>query len=198
MDRLDCLKELIRYGTTLRVELPEFVLNEENKRFEKTKKALYRLETDDDLEIIQLPIGGTIQVEVGLDDNVSLTDISRPISEDFVEYKKLITDLNKSNRRINTIADKYILESDKILAEARKLKDEQGQDIIKEKYGGNNVKTRKKYVEEELFGLTEERKELEVRVSEITRSIYYLRELIKTKRVLMEVEDSHCLCDTGE
>ena len=115
----------------------------------------------------------------------------RNIKIDLVEWDKLLNWLSKSNRRIYEIKEEYKLESDKILAEARRIKEdpEDGRDIIKEKYGGNNDKTRKKYVEEQLVDLINEKRELEFHVVEDGRRIAFLKELIRTKRMLKMVKE---------
>ena len=111
------------------------------------------------------------------------SDINRDIEHDLAEWNELLTWLSKSNRRIYEIKEEYKAESDKILAEARKLKEaEDGRDIIKEKYGGNNDKTRKQYVEEQLTSLIDEKRDLEFHVAEDNKRISFLKELIRTKR----------------
>jgi len=110
----------------------------------------------------------------------------RNIKMDLVEWNKLLTWLSESNRRIYEIKEEYKVESDKILAEARRIKEDpdDGRDIIKEKYGGNNDKTRKQYVDEQLVDLINEKRDLEFHVAEDGRRIAFLKELIRTKRML--------------
>jgi len=115
----------------------------------------------------------------------------RNIKMDLVEWNGLLTWLSKSNRRIYEIKEEYKVESDKILAEARRIKEDpdDGRDIIKEKYGGNNDKTRKQYVDEQLVDLINEKRDLEFHVAEDSRRISFLKELIRTKRMLNMVKE---------
>ena len=115
----------------------------------------------------------------------------RNIKMDLVEWNGLLTWLSKSNRRIYEIKEEYKVESDKILAEARRIKEDpdDGRDIIKEKYGGNNDKTRKQYVDEQLVDLINEKQDLEFHVAEDVRRIAFLKELIRTKRMLNMVKE---------
>ena len=115
----------------------------------------------------------------------------RNIKMDLVEWNGLLTWLSRSNRRIYEIKEEYKVESDKILAEARRIKEDpdDGRDIIKEKYGGNNDKTRKQYVDEQLVDLINEKQDLEFHVAEDGRRIAFLKELIRTKRMLNMVKE---------
>lgn len=115
----------------------------------------------------------------------------RSIKMDLVEWNGLLTWLSESNRRIYEIKEEYKVESDKILAEARRIKEDpdDGRDIIKEKYGGNNDKTRKQYVDEQLVDLINEKRDLEFHVAEDGRRISFLKELIRTKRMLNMVKE---------
>ena len=110
------------------------------------------------------------------------------ITQDLIEWNRILKRLNKSTRRLATIKEEYKNKSDEILAKARKIKEDKNIDIIKDKYGGNNDKTRKKYVEEELSDLINERQELDFQVAEDNRRIVYLKELIRTKRMILQVQ----------
>ena len=110
------------------------------------------------------------------------------ITQDLIEWNRILNRLNKSTRRLATIKEEYKNKSDEILAKARKIKEDENIDIIKDKYGGNNDKTRKKYVEEELSDLINERQELDFQVAEDNRRIVYLKELIRTKRMILQVQ----------
>lgn len=110
------------------------------------------------------------------------------ITQDLIEWNRILNRLNKSTRRLATIKEEYKNKSDEILTEARKIKENENIDIIKDKYGGNNDKTRKKYVEEELSDLINERRELDFQVAEDNRRIVYLKELIRTKRMILQIQ----------
>ena len=110
------------------------------------------------------------------------------ITKDLIEWNRILNRLNKSTRRLATIKEEYKNKSDEILAKARKIKEDENIDIIKDKYGGNNDKTRKKYVEEELSDLINERQELDFQVAEDNRRIVYLKELIRTKRMILQAQ----------
>ena len=110
------------------------------------------------------------------------------ITQDLIEWNRILNRLNKSTRRLATIKEEYKNKSDEILAKARKIKEDENIDIIKDKYGGNNDKTRKKYVEEELSELINERQELDFQVAEDNRRIVYLKELIRTKRMILQIQ----------
>lgn len=113
-------------------------------------------------------------------------DITVDLTEDFKEWNKIITRLNKNGRRLIEIKETYETESEKILNNARQIKEETEKDIIKEKYGGNNDKIRKKYVEEQLSDLLDEKKELELRNADDNRKISYLTRLIDMKIELIK------------
>lgn len=112
------------------------------------------------------------------------------LHEDFQNWYELIERINKNSRRLVEIDEEYQEKSDEILAEARKLKEsEEGIDVIKEKFGGNNDKTRKAYVKEQLSDLLEEKKELTFLKDEDNRKISYLKRLIDMKIELMKINN---------
>lgn len=108
-------------------------------------------------------------------------DITVDLSEDFKEWDKIITRLNKNGRRLVEIKEIYQLESVRILEEAREIKVD-----FKALYGGNNEKTRKQYVDEQLSDLLDEKKELELRNADDNRKISYLTRLIDMKIELIK------------
>ena len=59
---------------------------------------------------------------------------------------------------------------------------------FKKLYGANNQKIRDKHVQEELKDWHDTIKELEWGIDWLTRRISYMRELIRTKRTLLEVK----------
>lgn len=110
------------------------------------------------------------------------------IYHDFIQWDKLINRINKISRRLIEIEEEYETKSEQLLSEARTIKDNDGKDIIKEKYGGNNDKTRKKYVEETLKELTDEKQELKLQKDEDNRRISFLKRLITMKIELLRYD----------
>lgn len=108
-------------------------------------------------------------------------DITVDLTEDFKEWNKIITRLNKNGRRLIEIKETYQLESVRILEEAREIKVD-----FKALYGGNNEKTRKQYVDEQLSDLLDEKKELELSNADDNRKISYLTRLIDMKIELIK------------
>lgn len=111
------------------------------------------------------------------------------IYSDFKEWNKINKRLSKNSRRLIEIEEEYETQSERILTAARVTKDEQGIDVIKEKFGGNNDKTRKKYVEEHLSKLLEEKQELKLQKEEDNRRISYLKRVIDMKIELMKYSE---------
>lgn len=102
------------------------------------------------------------------------------LNNDFQEWDKRIEWLDKTNRRLLEIEKVYEMESDRILEEVRT------NDIdIKAIYGYNNDKTRKKYVDEQLTELLEEKEELEFLKADDNRRISYLKKIISMKIEMM-------------
>lgn len=136
-------------------------------------------------EIIETLEGGSIMPQT----TKERYDVYRNIEEDLVEWNELLTWLSKSNRRLAEIKNEYEIRSEKLLANARKVKEDKDIDIIKNLYGGNNDKTRKQYVKDTLKGLTDEENELKRYTAEDGRRISFLKELIRYKRLALEVEN---------
>lgn len=111
------------------------------------------------------------------------------LHEDFQNWYELIERINKNSRRLVEIDEEYKEKSEKILAEARKIKEETDVDVIKDKFGGNNDKTRKAYVKEELSDLIEEKRNLTINKEEDNRKIPYLKRLIDMKIELMKINN---------
>jgi len=111
-------------------------------------------------------------------------DITVDLSEDFKEWDNVIKRLNKNGRRLVEIKETYQLESVRILEEAREIKVD-----FKALYGGNNEKTRKQYVDEQLSDLLDEKKELELRNADDNRKISYLTRLIDMKIELIKFNE---------
>ena len=110
------------------------------------------------------------------------------LHEDFKKYDEIIKRINKNSRRLIEIDEEYKEKSEKILAEARKIKEETDVDVIKDKFGGNNDKTRKAYVKEELSDLIEEKRNLTINKEEDNRRIPYLKRLIDMKIEMIKYE----------
>lgn len=110
------------------------------------------------------------------------------IYPDFIQWNKLINRLNKNGRRLIEIEEEYETKSDEILAKARKIKEDEDIDIIKDKYGGNNDKIRKKYIEEQLSDLTDEKQELKLQKEEDNRRISFIKRLIDMKIELIKYD----------
>lgn len=108
---------------------------------------------------------------------------SKPLDlhTDFTRYEELITKINANARLLVKTETKYEKESDELLSNASKHKTETGEDIIKQKYGGNNDKTRKKYVEETLSDLADEIQEIKFKKDEYNRELRFIERLIDMK-----------------
>ena len=116
------------------------------------------------------------------------TDNTINMYYDFIQWDTLINRINKISRRLIEIEEIYETESEKILNTARQIKEKTGEDIIKEKYGGNNDKTRKKYIEEQLSELIDEKQELKLQKEEDNRRISFLKRLITMKIELLRYD----------
>ena len=101
------------------------------------------------------------------------------INDDLYEYSSLIEELSTKEIKLFKLKEEYQTESDKIIAETD----------FKELYGKNNAEVRKNHVKEELKGWYLEIKDLEFSIDYISRRIGYLKELIRTKRLLLGVKE---------
>ena len=100
------------------------------------------------------------------------------VTGDLMEWKNLIEELSRKEVLLYKKKEAYQVMSDKIISETN----------FKEIYGKNNAEVRKTHVKSKLAGEFDEIKELEFSVNHMGRRISYLKELIRTKRVLMEVK----------
>ena len=105
-----------------------------------------------------------------------------------VEIKGLIDNLNEWETLIEELSSK-----EKALLEWKELYQSHSEQIIAETdfkalYGKNNADVRKQHVRKELSSWYDTISDLELSISWINRRISFLRELIRTKRVLMEVK----------
>ena len=103
----------------------------------------------------------------------------RPIEDDLEEWSKLVTELSKKEIALYKWKECYNVKSEEII---------QNTDF-KELYGKNNEKVRKEHVKQELSEWYETINDLEFSIDYISRRIIYLKELIRTKRTIMEVKE---------
>lgn len=108
------------------------------------------------------------------------------LHKDFTEYEELITNMNEDARELIKKETEYAEKSDALLKIAAHIKEENGDDIIKQKYGGNNDKTRKKYVEDELKEFADDIQELKFKKGEYNRRLGFLKRLIDMKISLIK------------
>lgn len=112
-----------------------------------------------------------------------------PVGELLEAWSYLITELSAKEIQLYKKKAAYEASSEKLLEDAAKEKHEKDNDIIKAKYGGNNDKTRKKYVKEMLAKENNEIKNLEFSIDYLKRRISFLKQLIHTKTVMMEIKE---------
>ena len=110
------------------------------------------------------------------------------VLDNCIEWSNLITELSKKEIELYRKKESYNLKSEKILEDARKLKEETNEDIIKKTYGGNNDKTRAKFVKDSLVKEAREIKNLEFKINYISKRISFLKELVSVKTALIEVK----------
>ena len=102
----------------------------------------------------------------------------RSITEDLYEWSCLVTELSSKEKALLEWKELYQSHSEMIIAETD----------FKALYGKNNDKVRKEHVKKELSTWYDTITDLELSISWINRRISFLRELIRVKRVLMEVK----------
>ena len=117
------------------------------------------------------------------------TTIQGTVVENLTEWSGLVTELSTKEIELYNKKQSYESLSEKVLEDAAKIKAETEEDIIKDKYGGNNDKTRKKYVKEMLSEEKAEIKTLEFSIDYIRRRISFLKQLVHTKTVLVGVKE---------
>lgn len=115
-----------------------------------------------------------------------VTDEELDLYNDFTEYEELIDNINQTARELVQKETEYAEKGDAILKLAAYIKEENGDDIIKQKYGGNNDKTRKKYVEDELKLFAEDIQELKFKKEEYNRRLGFLKRLIDMKTAMIK------------
>ena len=95
------------------------------------------------------------------------------------EWSKLVTELSEKEIALYKWKECYQIKSDEIIANVD----------FKKIYGANNQKIRDNHVKKELQTWNDTIKDLEFSINYIGRRIVYLKELIRTKRVLMEIKE---------
>ena len=95
----------------------------------------------------------------------------------FKEWEQLVNELSQKEQAVIEWEETYEIKSDSLLAEARRIKDETGKDIIKETYGGNNDRTRELYVKEQLLDWNKNIQDLELSIDWIKRRISFIKAL---------------------
>ena len=94
------------------------------------------------------------------------------------EWADKIDELSGKEKELIQLKEDYETESDKLLDEAAKIKNETGEDIIKNMYGRNNDKTRRKYIKEQLANKNKEIIDCELRIDYLKRRISFLKGLV--------------------
>ena len=179
----------------------------EEKEYRKKPICVKAYQTDKELEIETLE--GTMKANVGdfiitgvagekypckpdvfyATYDVEDTSINDPVIDNLTEWSRLVTELSGKELELYKKKEAYVLASEKLLVDAALEKLENDNDIIKSKYGGNNDKTRKKYVKDTLAEEFKEIKELEFSIDYLKRRISYLKQLVYTKTVLLEIKE---------
>lgn len=118
----------------------------------------------------------------------TVPELGSPAMDNLSEWSSLITELSNKEIRLYELKDEYRIKSEELLQDAKKLKEETKQDIIKDRYGGNNDKTRKQYVKDSLIDESKVIDDLEFSIEYIKRRISFLKQLIHTKTVMLEVK----------
>lgn len=100
------------------------------------------------------------------------------IIENLNEYENLIKELSEKEIALYQWKEVYDINARKIEVTTN----------FKEIYGKNNAEVRKQHIKEELRDWHDNIKELEFSIDYVARRISFLKELIRTKRTLMEVK----------
>lgn len=110
-----------------------------------------------------------------------LSTVYKTNEEIAVEYENAIFELSSKEVKYYNSKESYAALSDTLLEQAKKDKDDGKGDIIKDMYGGNNDKTRKRYVKEELVDEAKEIKDLEFSIDYLKRRISFLKAILYLK-----------------
>ena len=100
------------------------------------------------------------------------------VEGDLYEWSKLITDLGDKEVKYYNLKEKYNELSEKIIESTD----------FKELYGKNNESVRKNHVKNELSDMVKEIKSLEFSIDYCKRRIMFLKQLIHTKTVLLQIK----------
>lgn len=118
------------------------------------------------------------------------TGIDSYVLDNCREWSNIIDRLSEAEKELYSKKESYEKESESLLEDAAALKAATGEDIIKAKYGGNNEKTRRKYVKDSLLDKKLEIKQLEFKLDYYKRRISYLKGLVTVKTALLGVKDN--------
>ena len=111
-------------------------------------------------------------------DLVALED-RNGLLENLSEWSRLVTELSEKEIALYHWKEVYNVKSEEIIANTD----------FKALYGANNQKVRDNHVKSELSDWYDNIKELEFSIDYLVRRISYLKELIRTKRMLMEIKE---------
>ena len=106
-------------------------------------------------------------------------ELGREIGYDLEEWSMLITELCDKEVDLFKCKNEYQILSDKIIQDTD----------FKALYGNTAEKVRKQHASNELHALKCRIDDLEFCVNYLTRRIMFLKELIRTKRTLMEIKE---------
>ena len=139
---------------------------------------IYSMDNETEANSVCMKFNDLTKTIMMLDTALRKLGVSVDLVKYFSDWDNLITNQNTISRRLIKIEDEYKEKSEELLSKARKTKDETGVDIIKDKYGGNNDKTRRQYIKESLIDLSNEKQELTLQKEDNARRISYLKKLI--------------------
>ena len=110
-----------------------------------------------------------------------VNELEREIGYDLEEWTRMITELSDKEVELKKLKDEYATKEFDIVFMS---------DIdFKSLYGSTSEKVRKQHASNELKALKCRIDDLEFCVNYLTRRIVFLKELIRTKRVLLEVRE---------
>ena len=107
-----------------------------------------------------------------------VNDVDKSMSELLTEWSALITELSDKEWRYVSLKESYEAQSHMI---------EETTDF-KKLYGKNNTEVRKHHIKQELYDTFENIKLLELSIDYLKRRISFLKQLIHTKTIIMEVK----------
>ena len=135
---------------------------------------------EEDIALIMESKGENVTIDVDAIVSDELKELcGSDISRDLLEWSKLVTELSNKEIALYKWKECYQIKSEEIIANTD----------FKALYGKNNEKVRKVHVKNELGDWYTIIKDLEFSIDYLVRRISYLKELIRTKRVLMEIKE---------